>query len=220
MFAFMAGVLASLFPCSVGMLPLLLAYTAQNPLRLANTPVWLASGLQTLLFVLGLSTTLVVLGLMSVALGLSLQQWLTSQVWVALGLLTIAMGAATLGWWHPRWPQAMSRLPQWQAGPWVSPWLLGLAYGLIATPCGSPMLVVLLGLVAQAPAGQGQAWALGAVSLLAYGLGQGVLLILAGMLSGVVGQRARLAALGDTLAMVTGWLMLLLGAWWVWQGFS
>lgn len=216
--AFVAGVVASLFPCSVGMLPLLLAYISQHPLPLRGVAPWLASGVQAGLFVLGLSLTLVVMGLASVALGVSLQQWLRAEVWLALGLLTLAMGSATLGWWHPQWPQVLPRLPELRLGAWLTPLVLGLVYGLIATPCGSPMLVVVLATVAQASAGQTHAWGLGAISLLAYGLGQGVVLIAAAMAAGVVSHRATLAALGDKLTLLAGWVMLALGAWWSWQG--
>jgi cytochrome c-type biogenesis protein len=202
----------------VGVLPLLVAYITQYPLRLGRGTAWWGSALQASLFVLGLALTLMALGLLSVALGQSLQGLVTGPLWLVLGLLTLAMGAATLGWWHPPWPQAFARLPVLAAGPLWSPLLLGLAYGLVATPCGSPLLIVVLAMVARASVGDTPAWGLGALALFAYGLGQGLLLVIAGTASGVLAQRATLAGWGHRLTLVAGWFMLALGTWWSLQG--
>ena len=65
---------------------------------------------------------------------------------VALGLLAAAMGLHLAGWLPLRLPSGLNWQPK-VAGP-LGALLLGAVFGIVSSPCATPILVALLGLVA------------------------------------------------------------------------
>ena len=78
--------------------------------------------------------------------------------------------------------------------------------GLVASPCGTPYLAAILGLISYS-----QQWALGGLYLFAYALGQSVVLIAAGLGAGWLQRILSLRAMGSRLQQLSGWLFLVLG---------
>lgn len=197
-----AGGASSLLPCSVAVLPLLLGYIGgladeHHPGRMA---------VQVGLFVLGLALVLSGLGVLSAVLGVTFSRWLNDWLVLGLGFLAVVMGLQVLGLFHAPLPGVLQRLPDGQWGQYGTPLVLGLAYGLLASPCGTPFLVAILAFTAQA----GNV-ALGACTLFAYALGQGVLLLLAGLFAAVVKHRLQLARAGAWVGRASGALFVATG---------
>jgi cytochrome c biogenesis protein CcdA len=87
--------------------------------------------------------------------------------------------------------------------------LLGMLFGLVLSPCASPVLAVILTLAAV----QGKV-AYGSSLLFAYALGQGTLVILAGTFTGAIEGflRSRGAQAGALVQRLAGFLIFFAGA--------
>jgi cytochrome c-type biogenesis protein len=155
---------------------------------------------QTFGFTLGLGTTLAGLGVVAAGLGR-----LYGQVGLALPLLVsalaIVMGFNLLGLVPLRFPSLGAT--DWISADWspgLRAYLIGLTFGLVASPCSTPVLATLLGWVAAS-----QNLTLGAGLLLAYALGTVFPLALAGLFTGTLKQLL-------ALRQWSGWLNPLSGA--------
>lgn len=203
-FAFLAGVLSILSPCVLPLLPLVLG-AAVSEHRLG--PLALAGGLALSFTTIGLfvATAGFAIGLDGAAF-----RWVAAVLMVAVGLVLVL-------------PQAQARLAV-AAGP-VSNWTeqrfggfstgglsgqfsLGLLLGAVWSPCVGPTLGA-----ASVLAARGES--LGAVTLtmLAFGIGAGIPLVLLGLLSRerMVQLRQRMMAAGKGGKLILGGLLLLVG---------
>ncbi|TVQ64701.1 MAG: cytochrome c biogenesis protein CcdA, partial [Spirulina sp. DLM2.Bin59] len=154
----------------------------------------------------GLATTLAGLGIGAVGLGR-----VYGQVGVGLPLvvsaIAIVMGLNLLEIVPLRWPN-------WGGGAWIGEhlpqgvrsYLLGLTFGLVASPCSTPVLATLLAWV-----GSRQNFALGAVLLLAYALGYVLPLVLAGTFTGTVKQLLSLRQWSGWINPVSGVVLISFG---------
>jgi len=167
---FAAGLLTSLTPCMLSMLPITIAYIGgyetQGRLQAATQSTW---------FALGLATTLAGLGIVAASVGR-----VYGQVGIGLpiivSLVAIIMGLNLL--------EALPlQLPSFGGMEWISQdlpagvrsYLIGLTFGVVASPCSTPVLATLLAWVAAT-----QDLVLGGVLLLSYTVGYVAPLILAG----------------------------------------
>ncbi|MBI2302215.1 MAG: sulfite exporter TauE/SafE family protein [Armatimonadetes bacterium] len=90
-----------------------------------------------------------------------------------------------------------------EAGSFVGALLLGMLFGLIASPCATPILAVIL----SAAAAKGRPL-FGAALLFAYAVGHGLPLLVLGLFAGAA---ARLRQLGPHMGRVrqgSGWLLV------------
>lgn len=167
---FLAGLLTSLTPCMLSMLPITIGYIGGYQAK----GKWQAA-IQSTWFSLGLATTLAGLGIFAASLGR-----VYGQIGVGLPILVsaiaILMGLNLL-------ELLPLRFPSLGATDWIQEdipaslrsYLLGLTFGLIASPCSTPVLATLLAWVATT-----QDLLLGAGLLLAYTGGYVTPLIMAG----------------------------------------
>lgn len=171
---FVAGVLVSFTPCVYPMIPITLSIIGarsaeQKPLQ---------GFLRSLVFVLGLAVVYTALGYIGAKTG-KLVGFMLQSKWF-LGFLTLfflAMGASMLGLFEIQLPPALASRLQGKAGRggYVGAFLLGVVTGVVASPCGSPVLFSVLTLATQS----GQEL-VGMMLLFAYALGIGMLFLVLG----------------------------------------
>lgn len=167
---FLAGLLTSLTPCMLSMLPITIGYIggyeAKSRIQAAAQSTW---------FALGLATTLAALGIVAAGAGR-----IYGQVGIGLpivvSIIAILMGLNLL--------EALPlQLPNWGGMDWISKdlpegvrsYLIGLTFGLVASPCSTPVLATILAWVSAT-----QDPLLGGILLLSYTAGYVAPLILAG----------------------------------------
>jgi cytochrome c-type biogenesis protein len=197
---FAGGLITSLGPCSLSLLPVTLAYLAGFDDQQERP--WQRS----LSFCGGIVASLVLLGLASGALGRIYGQ-VPGLIPTLVAVLALLMGLNLLGLLPLRLPsgpdpeQWRQRVPQA-----LAPLAAGLAFGLAASPCTTPVLAVLLAWIAQA----GDPLA-GVVLLTAFAAGQVMPLLLAGTAAAWVPRLLALRALGQWVPPISGVVLLSTG---------
>jgi cytochrome c-type biogenesis protein len=195
---FTAGLLTSLTPCMLSMLPITIGYIggyeAKGRLQAAIQSTW---------FALGLATTLAGLGILAATLGR-----VYGQVGVGLpiivSLIAIIMGLNLL-------ELLPLKLPSWGGMEWISQdwpeglrsYLIGLTFGLVASPCSTPVLATLLAWIAST-----QDMILGAVLLLTYTVGYVTPLVLAGTFTASIKKILELRQWSGWITPISGALLL------------
>jgi cytochrome c-type biogenesis protein len=203
---FAGGLLTSLGPCSLSLLPVTLAYLAGfggTPGVKPSQAPWQRS----LSFAAGIVASLVLLGLVSGLLGRIYGQ-IPGLIPTVVAVLALLMGLNLLG---------LLKLPL-PAGPdpevWrrrvpapLAPLAAGLAFGLAATPCTTPVLAVLLAWMAQ----NGKPL-VGMLLLTSFGAGQVVPLLLAGTAAASLPGLLSLRRLGQWVPPISGVVLVTTGA--------
>lgn len=193
--AFVGGLVASLSPCILGMLPLNLSYIGASKLTSRPAALRVAS-----MFVLGVVVVNVLLGLVS-SLFFALFVQYRAPVNIAVGVLTVLMGL---------WLAGLVRLPTPQIGTRIPPgggsFVVGLVFALIASPCASPILVFILGAVSLAGS---PARAVGAMTL--YAIGYTLVLFLASLFAGIAAASRRVLAHSELVSRIAAVTLVVIG---------
>ncbi len=199
---FSAGLLTSLGPCSLSLLPITVAYMAGFSSQETPRRAWQRS----LSFAAGIVAALVMLGGTTSLLG-RLYGQVPGIVPTVVALLAVVMGLNLLG---------LLRLPL-PAGPdpelWrqrvpapLAPLAAGAAFGLAASPCTTPVLAVLLAWIAQ----QGQP-VVGMLLLTCFGAGQVIPLMLAGTAAAAMPRLLALRERSRWIPPISGVVLLASG---------
>lgn len=197
----LAGLLTSLTPCMLSMLPITIGYIggyeSQGRLQAAIQSTW---------FSLGLATTLAGLGIIATEIGKIYGQ-IGIGLPIAVSLVAIIMGLNLLEILPLRFPSLGAT--DWIAEdlpPAVRSYLLGLTFGLVASPCSTPVLATLLAWVAAT-----QHIVVGAGLLLAYAAGYVAPLIVAGTFTATLKKLLELRRWSGWINPVSGALLLSFG---------
>lgn len=203
---FLGGAATGLNPCVYPTIPVIIGYISGQK----EQPRWKGLSL-ALTFVLGLAITYVLIGatasFVGSVLGISKSGWMYIVAAVCLlvglnmaGLLPISFD--TFAPAQSKW----SRLSGF-AGALV----LGMLFGLVASPCAMPILTLVLALIAQ----KGQV-AYGSVLMFTYALGHGLPLIIIGTVAGALTSLERFTKYSVLTQRIGGWLLIAVGLYFLW----
>ena len=171
--SFLGGVLTAANPCVLVMIPLAMAYVGGYGQALS----WRYNLSLSLVFVVGLSITFTILGLIAAFMGSLLGD--VGSFWqYAVAGVCLIMGLHLLGVFSFELPLP-NRFKTKKRG-MLGALLLGLLFGLVSTPCATPILAVLVVYIAS----MGN-YAYGAFLLFLYALGQCLFIVLAGTSMGM-----------------------------------
>lgn len=195
---FAAGLLTSLTPCMLSMLPITIGYIggyeSRGRLQAAAQSTW---------FAFGLATTLAVLGIIAATLGRVYGQ-IGVGLPIIVSIIAILMGLNLL--------EALPlQLPSFGGMEWISKdlpegvrsYLIGLTFGLVASPCSTPVLASLLAWVAKT-----QDLVLGGVLLISYTVGYVTPLILAGTFTASIKKLLELRRWSGWITPLSGVLLV------------
>jgi len=195
---FAAGLLTSLTPCMLSMLPITIGYIGGY-----ETKSRLQAAAQSTWFALGLATTLAGMGVIAALVGKVYGQ-IGVGLPIVVSVIAILMGLNLLEALPLQFPSLgetkwiSSDLP-----PGVRSYSIGLTFGLVASPCSTPVLASLLGWVANT-----QDLILGAVLLLSYTAGYVAPLILAGTFTAAIKKLLELRRWSGWINPVSGALLV------------
>lgn len=171
--ALVAGVLTSATPCALSSVPLIIGYVGgtgnDDPKRAFRLSLTFAAGMAVTFTVLGTIASLA--GKLMGTLG---RWW-----YIVLGILMVLMALQTWGLFQFI-PSTYLTAKNKRRG-YIGALIAGILGGIFSSPCATPVLVVLLGIVAQ---NGNVLW--GILLLLLYAIGHSVLVLVAGTSLGFV----------------------------------
>ncbi len=206
--AFVGGLIASVSPCILALLPVNLSYIGTLKIK-SRWDAFTKAGL----FVLGAVTILSLFGLVSSFAGAVMVDY-RGYINIIVGLIMAVMGLWLMGVVKLPLPQMDVNLPQ--AGPFG----VGLTFALVSSPCASPVLFAVL-----AAAAATGSQILGTLTMVSYGLGYTILIFLASLFTGLAKQSKQLLKhseaiirFGSVALMITGAYYLFTGTQWFMGG--
>lgn len=199
--AFLGGLLASVSPCILALLPVNLSYIG----TLKITSRWDAFQ-KAGLFVLGSVVILSLFGLVSSFAGAVMVEY-RGYINIVVGLIMAVMGLWLLGVIKINLPQMELSLPK--AGPFG----VGLTFALVSSPCASPVLFAVL-----AAAAATGSQVLGTLTMVSYALGYTMLIFLASLFTGLAKQSRNLLTHSEGIIRFGSVALLMTGAYYLFTG--
>ena len=204
---FLGGALTASNPCVLAMIPLMMAFVGAYQGTSGARKAFSFS----LLFVIGLTITFTLLGFVAALMGRLVGD--VGRFWPYLvAAVCFIMGLHLLGVWNFDLPLPQTWKPK-QGGPWGA-FLLGLLFGVVSSPCATPILAILLVYIAS----KGNL-AYGGLLLFLYALGHCALILIAGTSMGLAKRLLESKGLNASLAYLrkgSGILIILIGFYFIW----
>lgn len=207
--ALLAGVLTSVTPCALSSVPLVIGYVGGT----GNNDPKKAFRL-SLTFALGMAATFTALGTAASFLGKLMG---TSSKWwyIALGVLMLLMALQT--WEIYNFIPSTYLISKNTKKGYIGAFIAGILGGVFSSPCATPVLIVLLGIVAKSG---NVVW--GILLLLLYSIGHSVLVLIAGTSVGFVKKVTscgRYGLFSKILKLLMGGIILLIAFYMFYLGF-
>lgn len=208
---FLGGVVASLSPCGIGMLPVVVSYIGSSSEK--NTA---KNTLQVLFFILGMSACLTAIGIVCALTGQIFDA--TNRVYFVLILtsLIFIFGLNLVGILDINFPVLVKKFPQSDKHNFITyPLILGMVFALAASPCSTPILA---GIMATASMSANLLYA--ALMLFLFSLGQGMIILVAGLFTSVLKNLSSFAKYTDILTKISGVILIVFAVFLYYKVFS
>jgi len=198
--AFIGGVIASISPCSLAMLPLMIGYVGgcskETPTR---------TFIQLCCFILGTAIVFTIIGIICAITGSVFASVFGSYFTIIMASLLLVIGLKIIGILDFEIPVIIKSMPQNNTSSlFIYPILLGIAFALAGTPCSTPILAGIMVFAAM-----GKNLFVAAIMLFLFALGQGLILIIAGTFTSGLKQVKKYAASTELIIKISGWLIIL-----------
>ena len=198
--AFAGGIIASISPCSLAMLPLMIGYVGgcskETPFR---------TFLQLSSFIFGTAIVFTIIGIICAITGSVFASVSGGYFTVVMASLLMVVGLKILGILDFEIPIIIKSMPQNTTNSlFVYPILLGIAYALAGTPCSTPILAGIMVFAAM-----GKSLLLATLMLFLFAFGQGLILIIAGMFTSGLKNIKKFSGYSDWLIKISGLLLVL-----------
>ena len=197
--AFFGGIIASVSPCSLAMLPLMIGYVGgcskETPFR---------TFIQLSCFILGTAIVFTVIGIICAVTGSVFASALGGYFTLIMASLLLVIGLKITGILDFEIPVIIKSMPQNKTNSLILyPVLLGIAFALAGTPCSTPILAGIMVFAAM-----GKSLIASVIMLFLFAIGQGLILILAGIFTSAVKNIKKFSGITDKLMKISGWLII------------
>lgn len=198
--SFAGGLIASISPCSLAMLPLIIGYVGgyskETPLR---------TFIQLSFFIFGTAIVFSIIGIICAVTGSVFASALGGYFTLIMASLLMVMGLKITGVLDFDMPVIIKAMPVNTTNSlFLYPILLGIVFALAGTPCSTPILA---GIMAFAAIGKNLLAAI--LMLFLFALGQGLILIIAGLFTSSIKNLKKLAGYTNGLMKFSGVLLIL-----------
>lgn len=195
--SFLGGLIASISPCSLSMLPLIIGYVGGYSKE--KTSITLV---QMLFFVLGTAIVFSVIGIICAITG---KVFISSPYFaLVVSSILLIMGLKLIGILDFELPVIIKEIPQNTTGSKVIyPIVLGVIFALIGTPCSTPILA---GIMAFASLSANIINSV--IMLFLFALGQGLIIVVAGVLTSQIKNMQKFHKFSDLLMKLCGFMLI------------
>lgn len=198
--SFLGGLVASISPCSLAMLPIIIGYVGgysdESPIK---------TFVQMLFFVFGTAVVFSVIGIICAITGKVFITFAGGYFGIILAGIIMVMGLKLIGVLDFELPVVIKEMPRNKGrNTFLYPILLGGIFALAGTPCSTPILA---GIMAFASLSASITHAI--IMLFLFSLGQGLILILAGFLTSHLKNWKGFYKFSDWLLKISGGLLIL-----------
>ena len=205
--AFLGGLVAGFGPCVLPMLPAVFGYVTGHvaDAEVSGSAAWRRGLALSATFVLGMALLFAGIGAAAGAIGHAIM--VGAWAYYAVAAICVVLGLQMLGLINIRFDALNRFLPTTRPKRrgFVGAFLFGILFGVVASPCSTPILAA----IATIAAARGSA-VQGAALLFVYGLGKGVPLMLLGFASGSLALMKSFSRATGVLTKIGG--LALLGA--------
>lgn len=197
-----AGLLTSISPCILSIIPVMIGYIGGYGQTSKVKGFFLS-----LFFVLGMSLTFALLGIAAVSFSTVFGQ--VGAIWyLIVGVISILMGLNLWQIWHMRLPQLKIVPPR--LGGFLGAFIVGLFFGIVASPCATPVLVAILAVVTST-----SDITMGGLLLFSYGLGHGTPLLVTGTFTGFLKEIKAFQKYAQYINYLSGTLLVIVGLYFI-----
>lgn len=198
--SFLGGLIASVSPCSLAMLPIIIGYVGgyseERPIR---------TFFQLVFFIVGTAIVFSVIGLFCAVTGKVFVSFGGAYFSLIIASIVMIMGLKLVGFLDFELPLLIKEMPKnTGASTVLYPILLGGVFALAGTPCSTPILAAIMAF-ASLSASLVQA----VIMLFLFSLGQGLILVFAGVLTSKLKTWKNFYKLSDALLKISGVLLIL-----------
>lgn len=198
--SFLGGLIASISPCSLAMLPIIVGYVGgysdAKPIK---------TFIQMLFFVFGTAIVFSIIGIICAITGKVFISFAGGYFGIILAGIILVMGLKLLGILDFELPVLVKEMPKNEhTNTYLYPIILGGIFALAGTPCSTPILG---GIMAFASLSASISHAI--IMLFLFSLGQGLILILAGFMTSHLKNWKGFYNFSDMLLKISGGLLVL-----------
>jgi cytochrome c-type biogenesis protein len=202
-FGFAGGLISSLLPCILSLLPINLAYIGTLDIDSRVEALKKASQ-----FVLGVVVVLTALGAFG-SLAFVVFSEYRSQINIGVGLIIIIMSLSLFELIKLPLPQFIKSMPK------VSPFIVGVIFALVSSPCSSPVLISVISIAAN----------LGStvksiILMFGYSLGYSAIIFFASLFTGLAKQLNWFKANSGLVINISAVVLMLIGIFYLYSGIT
>ena len=209
--AFAGGIIASVSPSSLAMLPLMIGYVGgcskETPFR---------TFIQLCFFIFGTAIVFTIIGIICAITGSVFASAFGGYFTLIMASLLMLIGLKIAGILDFEIPTIIKSMPINNTSSLVLyPMLLGVAFALAGTPCSTPILAGIMIFAAM-----GKNLFVAAIMLFLFAIGQGLILIVAGLFTSGFKNIKKYSCYTDKLVKISGWLIIFVSIYLFYKVFS
>ncbi len=200
--SFLGGILSSMSPCSLGMIPLVVGYVGgYSDTNKFKTFIQLSS------FVLGLAVVLTIIGIICALTGNVFAAFGGSYWILFLASLILIFGLNLLDLIELNLSPIVKKIPKGSSTSlFIYPFIVGALFAFAASPCSTPILAGIMSFATLT-----NNIILAGLMLLCFSIGQGVVVVLAGVFTSFLKGIRNFSSVSEILMKISG-VLLIIGA--------
>jgi cytochrome c-type biogenesis protein len=209
--ALLAGIVASLSPCSLGILPLIISYVGGYS-KDGNKKLLI----KMISFSVGLSTILSIIGVFCALTGRVFAGISSPILMLIFASILVILGLNLIGILNIQFPVIVKKMPKVNsASLFFYPFIVGCFFALAASPCSSPILASIMAI---ATVSRNIVFS---ISLLfSFAIGQCVIVILFALMASLLKNMKSIAKYSDLMVKLSGLILIILGSYIYFRVFS
>ena len=204
--AFLGGLIASISPCILGLLPVNLSYIGTLKITSRKEAFW-----RSITFILGVVVTLSLLGLIASFAHII---WLSYRGYVSfcVGIFVFLMGLVMSGILSIRLPQLPDFAHRFSS---LGTFGVGLTFALVSSPCSSPVLFTVLALATST-----SSHLYSVLTMVSYTFGYTLILFIASLFAGFTKQTSGILKYSESITKFSSIILVLVGLYYVYDGLN